>query len=163
MNETVFSFEPIYNEDSRLLILGTMPSPASIAAGMYYSHPQNAFWRLMTDITSDNPGASNGSKQTFLLRHGIALWDTLSGCEREGAADGNIKNEQPNDVFGLVAKCSKISVVFLNGGAAFKYYVKYHSSAVLLPYYALPSTSPANARGGYIKKLDQWNKVSDFL
>jgi len=164
MNETaVYSFGPVFNEHSRLLILGTMPSPASFAAGMYYSHPQNAFWRIMSDLTGDEPKKTNESKRLFLLRHGIALWDTLCLCERRGAADGDIKNEQPNAVAGLVAKCPEIAAVFLNGGAALKYYMKYHKSDISLPYYALPSTSPANARGGYAKKLDAWRFVADFL
>ncbi len=160
---TVHSFEPIYSEDSRLLILGTMPSPKSIAAGMYYSHPQNAFWRIMSDLTGDDTGITGDSKKAFLLRHGIALWDTLSLCERQGAADGNIRHEQPNAVADLISKCPKIAAVFLNGGAALKYYVKYHSQSVLLPYYLLPSTSPANARGGYNKKTDGWKIVADFI
>lgn len=111
----VYSFEPIYNDNSRLLILGTMPSPASLAAGMYYSHPRNSFWPIMRDLTGDDPGKSNESRRAFLLRHGVALWDTLRLCEREGSPDGNIKGEQPNAVAELVAHCAKISAVFLNG------------------------------------------------
>jgi hypoxanthine-DNA glycosylase len=164
MNETyIHSFEPVFDEHSRLLILGTMPSPASFAAGMYYSHPQNAFWRIMADLTGDEPGKTNESKRLFLHQHGIALWDTLCLCKRDGAADSNIKHEQPNDVAALVAKCPEIAAVFLNGGAALKYYKKHHATNISLPFYALPSTSPANARGGYVKKLEKWRFVADFL
>lgn len=159
----VHSFEPICDNNSRLLILGSMPSPASIAAGMYYSHPRNAFWRIMRDITGDEPGSEAGSRRLFLLRNGIALWDTLSSCEREGAYDSNIREETPNEIFKLVSTHPKIAEVFLNGGAALKFYKKYHAPEISLPYYALPSTSPANARGGYEKKLDSWQILKEFL
>jgi double-stranded uracil-DNA glycosylase len=160
---TVRSFEPVCDKNSRLLILGTMPSPASLAAGMYYSHPRNAFWRIMRDLTGDDPGPSNENKRAFLLRHGVALWDTLRICERKGALDGNIKSEQPNAVGELIARCPGISVVFLNGGAALKYYKRYHAAHICLPYFPLASTSPANARGGYVKKLDAWRVASEYL
>lgn len=157
------SFEPVYDENSRILILGTMPSPASLAAGMYYSHPRNAFWQIMRDLTGDDPGNSNSSKRAFLLRHGIALWDTLSECEREGALDSNIKKEQPNAVAELIAHCPMIKAVFLNGGAALKFYKRFHAQKIALPYYRLPSTSPANARGGNIKKLEAWRVISGYI
>lgn len=157
------SFEPVYDINSRILILGTMPSPASIAAGMYYSHPRNAFWQIMHDITGDDPGKSNTSKRLFLLRHGIALWDTLNECEREGSLDSNIKNGRPNAVADLIAGCPQIKAVFLNGGAALKYYKRFHAEKIALPYYNLPSTSPANARGGYIRKLEAWRAISGYI
>lgn len=146
-----------------------MPSPASLQAGMYYSHPRNAFWAILRDLTGDEPGSTKEDKCLFLLRHGIALWDTLSMCEREGALDGNIRQEQPNAVAKLVESCPRLSVVFLNGGAAYKYYLRYHTASrnsavgVSLPYFLLPSTSPANARGGYIKKLEAWRVIAEYF
>lgn len=159
----VYSFEPIYDGNSKILILGTMPSPASLKAGMYYSHPQNAFWRILKDLTGDETGSTNESRHEFLLRHGIALWDTLKMCEREGALDSNIKMETPNDVTELIKKCPQISAVFLNGGAALRYYKRYHARNLSLPFFALPSTSPANARGGYKAKLLNWIILKDYL
>lgn len=161
--EILRSFEPVCDKNSRILILGTMPSPASLAAGMYYSHPRNAFWQIMHDLTGDDPGNTNSSKRSFLLRHGIALWDTLGECEREGSLDSNIKNERPNQVAELIAGCPLIKAVFLNGGAAYKYYRRFHAEKIALPYYRLPSTSPANARGGYIKKLEAWRVISKYI
>lgn len=160
---TIHSFEPICDSGSRFLILGTMPSPASLAAGMYYSHPRNAFWPIMHDITGDDPGTSNDYKRAFLLSHGIALWDTLCFCDREGALDSNIHSEQPNAVAELIERCPKISAVFLNGGAALKYYKRYHAPSIALPYFLLPSTSPANARGGYTAKLAAWRVLTELL
>lgn len=159
----VHSFEPIYDENSRILILGTMPSPASLNAGMYYSHPQNAFWRILRDLTGDETGNTNESKRNFLLRHNIALWDTLKMCKREGSLDSNIKQETPNEVAELVSRCANIEAVFLNGGAALRYYKKYHAKNISLPFFAFPSTSPANARGGYKAKLQSWSILERFL
>lgn len=149
--------------ESRVLILGTMPSPASFAAGMYYSHPRNAFWRILGDLSCDDPGMAPESRRAFALRHGVALWDTLGACEREGALDGDIMDERPNDVAGLVRRLLRLRAVFLNGGAAYKYYRRYHAAKIDLPYALLPSTSPANARGGYARKLEAWRCVADYL
>lgn len=159
----VYSFEPIYSENSRILILGTMPSTASLKAGMYYSHPQNAFWRILRDLTGDEPGDTNENKRGFLMCHGVALWDTLKMCEREGSLDSNIKQEAPNEVAELVSRCPNIKTVFLNGGAALRYYKKYHAKNISLPFIALPSTSPANARGGYKAKLESWGILGNYL
>jgi hypoxanthine-DNA glycosylase len=159
----IHSFEPICDKDSRLLILGTMPSPASLSAGMYYAHPRNAFWQILRDMTGDDPGSTNESKRVFLLKHGIALWDTLVQCERAGALDGDIKEERPNAVAQMVNRCPRLAAVFLNGGAAYKYYLRYHAAGIVLPYFRLPSTSPANARGGYQKKLDGWRIVAEYF
>ena len=159
----VYSFDSVCDKNSRILILGTMPSTASIAAGMYYSHPRNAFWKIMCDLTGDDPGASNENRRDFLIRHGVALWDTLSLCEREGSLDSNISHEKPNGVADLIRVCPNVSTVFLNGGAALKYYKRYHAAKISLPYFLLPSTSPANARGGYLKKADAWRIVAKYL
>jgi len=162
-NNLIYSFKPIFNEDSRVLILGTMASPASLRAGIYYAHPQNAFWRILSMLVGDEMPASNEAKRAFLLRHGIALWDTLQSCERDSAADSAIRREIPSDVASLVKCCPKISAVFLNGGAAYKYYKKYHSAQIDLPFHGLPSTSPANARGGIDTKLEAWRVAAKYL
>lgn len=159
----IHSFGPIYNENSRILILGTMPSPASLKMDMYYSHPRNAFWHIMRDLTGDTPGTENSSKREFLLRHGIALWDTLCSCERDGALDGNIKAEQPNDVAGLIENTPLVRAVFLNGKTSLKFYKRYHAPHISLPYFYLPSTSPANARGGYAKKFESWKMIQRYI
>lgn len=161
--QKIHSFEPIADENSRLLILGTMPSVASLNASMYYSHPRNAFYKILSELTGDDPGNDNASKKAFLLRHGIAVFDTLALCEREGSLDSNIKSPVPNDIKSFVAAHPKIEIIFLNGGGAAKYYKRYHQKAIELPAVVLPSTSPANARGGYQKKLEAWQVVADFL
>lgn len=161
--EAVHSFAPIGDEHSRLLILGTMASPASLRAGMYYGHPQNAFWRLLAELTGEPIPTDNTQKRALLLRHGIALWDTLASCERPGAADSDIRHEQPNDIPTLLRRCPHVQAVFLNGSAAYGFYQKYQAPHIRLPYYRLPSTSPANARGGYAAKLAAWCAIAPFL
>ena len=161
--EVLYSFSPIYNCSSRLLILGTMASPASLRAGMYYGHPQNAFWRIIRDLTGEPLPTLKEQRYDLLLRHGIALWDTLRACEREGAADSAIRNVIPNDVFTLIKECPMIQSVFLNGSAAYKFFKKYHAAIVNRPYFLLPSTSPVNARGGFEAKLNAWRAIEQFM
>lgn len=160
---SVVSFGPVYDAESRVLILGTAPSPASLAAGFFYGHPRNAFWSVLRDLTGDEPGGTPAEKRLFLLRHGIALWDTLASCRRPGALDSDIREEVPSDVAGLAARCPQLGAVFLNGGAALRFYRRYHAGRVALPFYPLPSTSPANARGGYGRKLAAWEALKPFL
>lgn len=153
------SFDPVFSPQSRVLILGTMPSPASLRAQFFYGHPQNAFWRLIGDLTGDTPGASTQEKRAFLLRNGIALWDTLESCAREGALDSAIRTPQPTDISLLLRACPDIRAVFLNGGAALRFYRRFHAPREALPFFGLPSSSPANARGGYAAKLAAWRAV----
>jgi TDG/mug DNA glycosylase family protein len=150
------SFEPIFDSKSSVLILGTMASPASLKSGFYYGHPQNAFWRILSDITKDSVAITVEEKKTFLLRNGIALWDTLKSCERIGALDSDIRAPQPNDIAQLTQQCPTLKAVLLNGGVAFNFYKRYHAPHIKLPFYKLPSTSPANAKGGYEKKMSIW-------
>jgi hypoxanthine-DNA glycosylase len=159
----IFSYEPVYDLSSRVLILGTMASPASLRAGFYYGHPQNSFWRIISALTVSPLPYSTEEKREMLLLHGVALWDTLKCCERSGAADSNILHEMPNDVGMLVKSCPNINAVFLNGASAYGFYKKYHSQTISLPFYPLPSTSPANARGGYENKLAAWQAIAEYL
>lgn len=159
----IHSFDPIFDGNSRVLILGTMASPASLRTGMFYGHPQNAFWRILAELAGDQKPETNEEKRAFLLRHGIALWDTLRDCEREGALDSAIRKEVPNDIAGLLVRCPRVRAVFLNGSAAGKYYARYNAPGIPLPYTVLPSTSPANARGGYARKLEAWRVLAGFM
>ncbi|MDP4093761.1 MAG: DNA-deoxyinosine glycosylase, partial [Bacillota bacterium] len=92
------TIEPIYDKDSQVLILGTMPSPKSREAGFYYSHPQNRFWRVIAEVFNQEKPVTNGEKKEFLLRNHLAMWDVLKNCSIEGAADSSIKNPQVNDI-----------------------------------------------------------------
>lgn len=159
----LLSFAPIYDKNSKILLLGTMPSPASLKAGMYYSHPNNNFWRILALLTNDSCGTTNEEKKRFLLRNRIAVWDTLKSCTRPGASDSQIKNAAANDIASLIVKAPLITAVFLNGSAAYRYYVRYQSAGISLPFFRLPSTSPANCGVTFAEKLESWGKIKDYL
>lgn len=135
---------PVYDSDSLVLILGTMPSPKSREYGFYYSHPQNRFWRVLADLYTSPLPSSPQEKTDFLLLHRIALWDVLKSCRINGADDGSIEEPVPNDIAGLLSK-TKIKAVFTTGTKAAALYKHFCESTAgqAIP---LPSTSPANCR-----------------
>ncbi len=140
------SFEPVCGPASRALILGTWPSPKSREMSFYYGHPQNRFWPLMAALTGEPVPAREdiAAKKQIILRHGLALWDTLERCTITGASDASIRDAVPNDIAALLEK-APIEAVFCNGAAAYKIYTKYLLPVSGIPAVRLPSTSPANA------------------
>lgn len=141
----VHPLDPIWDRNSRVLVLGTMPSPKSREIGFYYSHPQNRFWRILSDLFRKPLPNTNSEKTEFLLSVHIALWDVLKSCEISGADDGSIRNPVPNDISGLLAR-SKIRSVFTTGTKAASLYRRLCLKDTNIPAIALPSTSPANCR-----------------
>jgi TDG/mug DNA glycosylase family protein len=136
---------PVYDEHSRILILGTMPSPKSREAGFYYSHPQNRFWRVLSDLLSLALPVTNEEKIRLLLQNHIALWDVLKSCAIAGADDSSIRNPVPNDIGRLLQK-AKITTVFTSGTKAASLYHRFCEKRTGVSAIALPSTSPANCR-----------------
>ncbi len=159
----IFSYEPVCDINARLLILGTAPSPRSLESGFYYGHPQNRFWRLLSDLAKSPVPQSITEKKRLLIENGIALWDVLYSCEREGAMDADIRSPVPNDIAGLIARFGGIKTVFFNGSAAYNLYKRLHGSLPDRPCLRLPSTSPANARFDYPALKRAWSPVSDAL
>ena len=138
------AFEPVYDGHSRVLILGTMPSPASRENGFYYSHPRNRFWPVMARVFSGSVPVTAEDKRRFCLEHRIALWDVLSRCRIDGASDASIREPEVNDIPALLERTG-ISVVITTGGTASKLFSR-HFGHLALRHIPLPSTSPANAR-----------------
>ena len=140
------SFLPVYDKNSRALILGTWPSPKSREMGFYYGHPQNRFWPLLAALTGEPVPAREdiAAKKQLLLRHGLALWDTLERCTITGASDASIRDAVPNDIAALLEN-APIQAVFCNGATAYRLYQKYLEPVSGIPAVKLPSTSPANA------------------
>ena len=140
------SFEPVCGPASRALILGTWPSPKSREMSFYYGHPQNRFWPLMAALTGEPVPAREdiAAKKQIILRHGLALWDTLERCTITGASDASIRDAVPNDIAALLEKVP-IEAVFCNGATAYKIYTRYLLPVSGIPAVRLPSTSPANA------------------
>ncbi len=146
MTETVeHTFGPVYDENSRILILGTIPSPKSREYGFYYSHPQNRFWRIVSDLYGQKLPESNAEKTELLLRNRIALWDVLKSCKISGADDGSIRDPVANDI-GALLKETDIRAVFTTGTKAAALYHRFCEKSARCPAVALPSTSPANCR-----------------
>ena len=156
------SFAPIADEDSRILILGSMPGIKSLEQQEYYAHPQNRFWRLLALLLQEEVPQDYAAKQALLHKHHVALWDTLGYCERDGSLDSNIKNEAPNAVVELAGELPHLQAVVCNGGAAFKkYFAKKMPERVQVFY--LPSTSPANARLRLENLAEHWQVILQFL
>ena len=148
-------FEPICNENSRILILGSFPSVKSREQSFYYGHPQNRFWRMLSGVFGEQTPVSLEEKKEFLLSHAIALFDVISSCEIEGSSDSSIKNATPNDIRSIV-EGAQIEKIITNGKLAHKLYEKHIASTVALPEVCLPSTSPANAAFSLDRLISEW-------
>ena len=154
------SFAPVYDDRSRALILGTWPSPKSREMAFYYGHPQNRFWPLLAALTGEPLPAREdiAAKKQLLLRHGLALWDTLESCTITGASDASIKDVVPNDIASLL-KQAPIEAAFCNGATAYKIYTKYLEPVSGIRAAKLPSTSPANAACRPEKLREVWGEA----
>jgi len=154
--------DPIYDKDSKVLILGTMPSPKSREVGFYYGHPQNRFWKVLVDLFEEEPLTTTQQKVDFLHRHHLALWDVLAACEIEGAEDASIKHPVPND-FSKLLETTQITAVFTTGKKATDLYQKYCYKDTGIEAIGLPSTSPANRRIRYEDLKEAYAKILTYL
>ncbi len=159
----VTSFDPVFRKDARILVLGSMPGIASLTAAQYYAHPRNLFWPLLSQAADQTLPTSYDARLALLMESGVALWDVLRACEREGSLDARIvrSSEQPNDFAWLFAQLPCLERICFNGQKAadsFRRHVQ--SSGVLdLSRYelrTLPSTSPANASVALERKRTLW-------
>lgn len=135
---------PVFDGRSEVLVLGTMPSPASREAAFFYGHPQNRFWRVLAALFDEPAPVTNGERTDLLLRHHIALWDVLASCDIRGASDASIANARPNDL-GRILSAASIRRVFCTGATSARLYGKLCEPATGLAAVKLPSPSPANA------------------
>lgn len=150
--------QPVFDSRSRVLLLGTMPSPASREQGFYYGHPQNRFWRVLAAIFDEPVPRTIEEKREMLLRHHIALWDVLASCENEGASDASIRDAQPNDL-ARIFDAADIRAVFATGTKAGDLYRKLIEPTLGVPCTTLPSTSPANAKMKLADLADAYGKA----
>lgn len=163
-NKTINSFEPIAHISAEVLILGSMPSVKSLSAGQYYAHKQNAFWKVLGELTGLNPDAPYLERLQELVSHGIGVWDVLHSCKREGSLDTAIDphSVRPNDFVTFYRDHPNIKLVCFNGAAAEHYY-KTHILSTLknnsITYIRLPSTSPAHASLSFQEKVLAWRAV----
>lgn len=155
-------FPPVYDENSRILILGTFPSVKSREQHFYYGHPRNRFWRVIAALTRNTVPETIEEKKKLLLTNGIAVWDVIASCEIIGSSDSSIRNVKANDIAGLLKK-SRIGAVYANGAAAASFYRKYCFPRTGRPAFLLPSTSPANAAWTLPKLLEAWSVILPAL
>ena len=152
---------PLVAANTRLLILGSFPGMASLAAQQYYGHPQNQFWRILEVIFASSPRtvyiSSYENNSKWLLEQGLGLWDVYASCERAGSLDSAIRHAQVNDFASLARRCPNLVAIAHNGGESFKH--AKHSAALGLDVYKLPSSSPANASWSFERKLAAWREV----
>lgn len=156
------TLSPIYDKNSKVLILGTMPSPKSREVGFYYGHSQNRFWKVLADIFNEESLTTIEEKITFLHRHQLALWDVLQSCEIQGADDASIKNPIPNDFTSLLQEAN-IKAIFTTGKKATDLYMKHCYPKTNIPAIGLPSSSPANRRISYEKLKEEYSKILEYL
>lgn len=154
------SIEPVYNKNSKILILGSFPSVKSREANFFYGHPQNRFWKVLSAVTGDVRPETVDEKREFLLRNNIAVWDVIKSCDIEGSSDSSIKNVTVNDI-GRIINASDIKAVFVNGAAAYKLYCKYLDG--IMDAVKLPSTSPANAAYSLDRLIEEWGIIKGYL
>lgn len=155
---TIHPIEPIYDETSKILILGSFPSVKSREEGFFYGHPKNRFWRVITAIYKAKLPETIEEKKSFLLQHHIAVWDVIYSCEIEGSSDSSIRNVVPND-FSVILGIADIQQIFVNGKTAEKYYKKYSYPKIKREAICLPSTSPANAAWSLNQLINAWEEA----
>jgi hypoxanthine-DNA glycosylase len=161
----VQSFPPIVSQQSKLLILGSMPGEASLKAGEYYAHPRNAFWHIMGELFGAGPSLPYQERVVILQSIGVALWDSLQACIRRGSLDASIKEEVANDFPALFAKYPNITHVFFNGSKAERSFLR-HTTTLSEDrhiFARLPSTSPAHAAMRLEAKVQAWSVVKKVL
>lgn len=159
----IHTIAPVYDHASRVLLLGTAPSPKSRELGFFYGHPQNRFWRVLSALFGEPIGETAEEKRAFLLKKRIALWDVLHSCEIIGAADASIRNPVPNDL-SLVFHTADIRAVFATGKKAAELYTRHCVTGFntrLIT--ALPSTSPANAQYRLEDLIAAYRVILPFL
>lgn len=152
------TFSPVWDQRSRILILGTLPSVKSRENNFYYGHPRNRFWKLIAELTGTPIPNTIEEKKAMLLQNRIALWDVVQSCDIHGSSDASISNVVPTDISALLSK-AHIVRIYANGATAFQLYNKYCLSDTGQEIIKLPSTSPANAAFGFERLLEEWRQI----
>lgn len=152
------TLKPIFDKNSKILILGSFPSVKSRENMMYYSHPQNRFWKVLSILFDEEIL----DRKEFVLKHNIALWDVIESCEIDGSSDSSIRNVIPNDI-ALILNNSQVSCIFTTGRKAYDLYNKYIKKNLGIDVYLLSSTSPANASKKLEDLVDEYRVLLKFL
>ena len=161
--QKISSFPPIINENSKILILGSIPGVKSLEMQQYYAHPQNKFWKIICEIFNEEFTTNYQQRIEILEKHHIALWDVIDTCERKGSLDSEIRNEEANKIEELLQNFPNIKAIFCNGQKSYKNLQKILGKDFYLPIFVLPSTSPAYAGLKYEEKLLSWQEIQNHI
>ncbi|MBE5746737.1 MAG: DNA-deoxyinosine glycosylase [Clostridiales bacterium] len=156
MEEVKMGFEPVYDANSRVLILGSFPSVKSREIAFYYGNKQNRFWKTICGFFGEDIPETIDGKKEFLLRNNVALWDMATSCQIEGSADSSVKNATIADLTPIL-QSAKIQKILLNGTLAYELFIKQYAT-ITIPYIKMPSTSPANPR---FRKETWWKELQE--
>ena len=154
----VHSFEPVYDKDSEILILGTLPSVKSRENNFYYGHKQNRFWKVLATLLKEPVPETIEEKKAMLLAHRIALWDVIQSCDIKVSSDSSIKNVQPTDI-GMILEKTNMTQIYANGNKAGQLYKRYQFPITGIEATVLPSTSPANAAWSLARLCEAWKTI----
>lgn len=154
----VHSFEPVYDKDSEILILGTLPSVKSRENNFYYGHKQNRFWKVLATLLKEPVPDTIEEKKAMLLAYRIALWDVIQSCDIKGSSDSSIKNVQPTDI-GMILEKTNVTQIYANGNKAGQLYKRYQFPVTGIEATVLPSTSPANAAWSFDRLCEAWRVI----
>lgn len=154
----IHPIEPVYDTNSRILILGSFPSVRSREEMFFYGHPRNRFWRVLASVFDCPLPQTVEEKRSFLLAHQIALWDVIASCEVHASADSSIQNVIPNDLSGILS-AARIDKIFVNGKTAYRCYKQYQQDVASCEAVCLPSTSPANAVWSLDDLIKAWSVI----
>ena len=157
-NIIVHPIPPVYDKNSKVLILGSFPSVKSRESNFFYGHSQNRFWRVVASVLGEKTPRTTEEKKEMLLRNNIAVWDVIHSCEISGSADSSIKNAVPNDI-GYIIGESRIDRIFTNGQKADDLYRRYIEEKTGIKAICLPSTSPANAAWSLERLIEKWKMI----
>ena len=153
-------FGPLYDERSRVLILGSFPSPKSREQAFFYGHPRNRFWGVIAAVLGEDAPSSVEQKRAFCARNRIALWDVIASCEITGSSDASIRNAVPNDLSPIL-RGAPIEHIFVNGGTAYDLYCRHILPVTGIEAVKLPSTSPANAAWTLERLIEAWRVIAE--
>ena len=151
-------FPPLYNAQSRVLILGSFPSVKSRESRFFYGHPQNRFWRIMAALTGYALPRTIEEKTALILDNHFALWYSIGSCSIEGSSDSSIRDVVPNDLR-VILESAPIERIYCNGAASLKYYRRFNEPVLDRQAILLPSSSPANAAWSLERLIDAWRVI----
>ena len=158
----VHPLPPLYDGNSKILILGSFPSVKTREMGFFYGHPQNRYWKVLSGILEDDFPETVEERRNFLLRHHIAAWDVIYECDIVGSSDASIRNVTPTDLRPIL-DAAPIRQIYVNGKTAEKMYKKYTEPVTDRPCVCLPSTSPANAVWSLQRLAAAWDSITPYL